>query len=111
MRRHVIEVLFRDRCPFVLLAIDRVRAVVGGLALDVEVELRLVKVDTLDEAVSRDLRGSPSVRVDGVDVDPRAAMRPVGTHPRGYVGDSGLVERVPPESWIGAALSRTAMTI
>lgn len=105
MQRHVIEVLYRERCPFVALAIERVRAVLGQLSLNVDIEIRLVRVDTMEDAVSRHFRGSPSVRVDGVDVDPRASSRPLGTHARGYV-DEGIVERAPPVSWILATLTR-----
>jgi hypothetical protein len=105
MRRHIIEVLYRVRCPFVALAIERVRAAVRRLSVDVDIEIRLVRVDTMTDAVARRFRGSPSVRIDGVDVDPRAGSRPLGTHARGYVED-GVVERAPPESWIAAALAR-----
>lgn len=104
MQRHVIEVLYRERCPFLTLAVDRVRAVVSRLSLEVDVEIRLVRVDTMADAVARRFRGSPSVCVDGVDVDPRALSRPLGTHARGYF-DEGVIERAPPESWIGAALA------
>jgi hypothetical protein len=110
MRRHVIEVLYRVQCPFVALAVDRVRAVVGRLSVDLDVEIRLVRIDTMADAVSRRFRGSPSVRVDGVDVDPRASSRPLGTHSRRYV-EAGAVDRAPPESWIGAALSRAARAV
>lgn len=105
MRPHVIEVLYRERCPFVALAIERVRDVLGQLSLDVDIEIRLVRVDTMEDAVARRFHGSPSVRVDGVDVDPRASSRPFGTHPRGYV-DEGVVDRAPPMSWILATLTR-----
>jgi hypothetical protein len=107
MRRHVIEVLYRVQCPFVTLAIERVRAVVARLSLDLDFEIRLVRIDTMADAVSRRFRGSPSVRVDGVDVDPRASSRPLGTHARRYV-EAGAVDRAPPESWIGEALARAA---
>lgn len=105
MQRHVIEVLYRERCPFVALAIERVRAAVGRLSVDIDIEVRLVRVDTMADAVARRFRGSPSVRVDGDDVDPRASSRPLGTHARGYV-EEGVIERAPPESWILAALVR-----
>jgi hypothetical protein len=105
MQRHVIEVLYRERCPFVALTIERVRAAVDRLSLEIDIEIRLVRVDTMADAVTRRFRGSPTVRVDGDDVDPRASSRPLGTHGRGYV-DEGVIERAPPESWISAALTR-----
>jgi hypothetical protein len=110
MQRHVVEVLYRERCPFVALAIERVRAVIGRLSLDIDIEIRLVRVDTMGDAVTRGFRGSPSVRVDGVDVESRASLRPLGTHARGYIVDD-VIERAPPESWIFAALARAASRV
>lgn len=105
MQRHVIEVLYRERCPFVAVAIERVRAVICRLSRNVDIEIRLVQVDTMEAAIARSFRGSPTVRVDGVDVEPRASSRPLGTHARGYL-DGEVIERAPPETWIASSLDR-----
>ncbi len=99
MQRHTVEVLYRERCPFVTLAIDRVRAAIGPLSASIDIEIRVAEVSTKADALARRFRGSPSVRVDGVDVDPNASERPLGTHARGYVVE-GNVESAPPTSWI-----------
>ncbi len=57
MTRHVVEILFADRCPRLLSAIDRVRGAITGLQLDLDIELRLVRV--------ADLASSPMIRIDG----------------------------------------------
>lgn len=57
MNRHVVEVLFADRCPSLLSAIERVRRAVGDLQLELDIEIRLVRV--------ADLPSSPVVRVNG----------------------------------------------
>src|SRR6476619_5445552 len=72
MRRVVVEVFYRSGSPFVPLAIERVRAAVGRAQPEVDVEIRLVRIETSNDALSRSIRGLPSVRVDGVDVDEAA---------------------------------------
>lgn len=57
MTRHVVEILFADRCPSLLSAIERVRRTVGELQLDLDIEIRLVRV--------ADLEASPVIRVNG----------------------------------------------
>lgn len=57
MTRHVVEVLFADRCPRLIPAIERVRGAITGLQLDLDIELRLVRV--------ADLASSPMIRIDG----------------------------------------------
>ncbi len=57
MTRHVIEVLYADRCPLLVSAIDRVRRAIAGLQLELDIELRLVRV--------ADLEASPLIRIDG----------------------------------------------
>jgi hypothetical protein len=99
----IVEVLHGDRCQLVALAIERVRAALTPFVSRADVEVRLIRVDTMDDALRLGCRGSPTVRVAGVDVDPRAAARPFGTHPRGFYAD-GVIDRVPPASWIVAAL-------
>ena len=64
--------------------------------------MRLVLVGTTGEASERRFLGSPTVRVDGRDVEAtRSTM--FGLHGRGYFVD-GRVDRAPPTSWIRAAL-------
>lgn len=71
MKRHVIEVLYADRCPRLVPAIARVRRVLGVLSLELDIELRLVRI--------ADLVASPVVRVDGrVLPDPESIAGALG---------------------------------
>jgi hypothetical protein len=65
-------------------------------------------VDTPEDAEREGLLGSPTIRVNGADVDPSAdGRRGFGLECRLYQTDEGLA-RTPPESWIRSALERAA---
>jgi hypothetical protein len=104
MTERRLEVLFFDGCPNADLAASRARDAIEAAAVAVPVIL----VRVLDEDDARRLRflGSPTVRVDGEDVDPVAATRDdFGMQCRIYrVGDR--VEGAPPVEWIATALLR-----
>lgn len=94
------EILYFDGCPNVEACADRVRAV--ATRLGVEVDLQLVRVASVEAAVRERFLGSPSVRVNGLDVDPSARDRTdFGMSCRVYAGAG-----VPPDAMIAAALGR-----
>ena len=68
-----IEVLFFTGCPNHEPTLALAREVVSELGLDVKIH----EIEICDEADARRLGflGSPSVRVDGVDIEPGAAER------------------------------------
>jgi hypothetical protein len=78
--------------------------VVAGLANRTRAELRLRRIETTEQAEAERFLGSPSVRVDGVDVDPSATGRKdFGLKCRLY-RVAGRQSATPPEAWIRAAL-------
>jgi hypothetical protein len=94
-KRHVIEILYTERCGFLSLAVERVRHALSLREDDLDVEVRLILVETFADAVARRFRGSPSVRIDERDVETRpGAAAPIGLLARGYVIDS-RIERAP----------------
>jgi hypothetical protein len=108
MKARNVEILCFASCPHGQAAIDRVRkeSAAGRVAMD----LRVVRVETEEEAHRLRFLGSPSVRVDGRDVDPEAEGRDdYGLQCRIYADESGY-HGVPPTSWIRAALLGTAET-
>lgn len=68
-----VEVLYFEGCPNHAPAVQLARAVVSELGVDAKVEE--VEVKTPEEAVERRFLGSPSVLVNGVDVEPGARGR------------------------------------
>jgi len=95
-----IELLYFDGCPsheHLLPAVEQLAAQNGA-----QVELR--RVETLEAAERERFLGSPTVRVNGVDVDPTAADRnDFGLKCRIYRSAEG-VSPLPPEHWIRTAL-------
>lgn len=108
MRKRDVEVLVFDGCPNVELALERARAAVAGA--NVPAEVRLVLVDDDEDAKRLRFPGSPTVRVDGIDIDPAAADREqFGLQCRLYsVG--GRLDGAPPIDWIASALRGEAMS-
>jgi hypothetical protein len=97
-----IEILFSDGCPNVELAIRRVREAMAKC--DVFAELHLVRIGEEADAVERGFLGSPTIRVDGLDVDPSTSERvDFGLQCRLYSFD-GHLAGVPPVEWIEVAL-------
>jgi hypothetical protein len=105
-RRPVIEVLYVQDCPHyqdTLALVDRVR---GELSIDTELRTTLI----LDQAAAEQARfaGSPTVRVDGRDVEP--GSEPVTEYVFGcrlYRLEHRFAGQ-PEERWVREALLRAA---
>jgi hypothetical protein len=105
--RCTVEVLVVSGCPGTELAIARVRE--AAEALQLETNLRFVIVEDDEQARAHGFIGSPTVRVEGLDVEEGIANRPLGLACRLYESvPGGVVERAPPLAWIRAALARSA---
>ena len=96
-----IEVLFFEGCPHVEATLARIREVLAGLELPAaEVGIETVAVPDAEEAARQRFPGSPTVRIDGADIDPQAeAPKDAALGCRLY-GGSG----VPPRALLEAAL-------
>lgn len=106
MSRPRVEILYFEGCP----NHEPARALVERLAtqLHVEPEVELVEVADPDAAVALRFLGSPTVRVDGVDVEPGAQeRRDFAFSCRIYRGEGGASEQ-PQESWVRDALIEAA---
>ncbi|MBS1860553.1 MAG: hypothetical protein JSS68_02465 [Actinobacteria bacterium] len=101
-----IELLYFEGCPSHEEALSRLRDLIAKEGLDAEVELR--RIESAGEAARERFLGSPTIRVDGADVDPGAAGRECfGLECRLYRAEGG-VSRIPPDAWIESALRRAA---
>ena len=100
----LIEVLYFAHCPNVDATLDRVRSAVEEVGLVGVNEVREVAVDSDATALAVRFLGSPTVRVDGVDVEPGAeSRRDYGLQCRVY-RDGERLEGAVPLSRIVAAL-------
>jgi hypothetical protein len=98
-----VEVLFFDGCPNVERALERVRAAIASTRVD-DVSVRLVKVETEETAREVGFLGSPSVRVDGVDVEASARARSDFALTCRVYQQGERLDGAPPVDWIRAAL-------
>ena len=99
-----VELLYFDGCPSYQRLMPRLKELMQRAGAPGAVELR--RVESEQEAEHERFLGSPTVRVDGVDVDPGAAGRDdFGIKCRLYRDGEGQ-HQLPPDSWIVSALSR-----
>jgi hypothetical protein len=101
-----VELLYFDGCPSYERLLPRLRELVAEADPGAGVELR--RVETIVEAERERFLGSPTVRVDGRDVDPGAGERgDFGMKCRLYKTAEGLGP-LPPDTWIRESLSRAS---
>jgi len=107
MQIREVEVLVFDGCPNVEVALDRAHAAVA--TANVPANVRVVRVHDDEEAKRLRFLGSPTVRVDGVDIDlPAEDGDLFGLRCRLYSVD-GRLEGAPPIAWIASALRSETM--
>jgi hypothetical protein len=101
-----VELLYFDGCPSYERLLPRLRELVAQADPGARVELR--RVETADEAARQRFLGSPTVRVDGHDVDPGASeRRDFGIKCRLY-RTADRLGPLPPDAWITEALGRAS---
>ena len=106
MTRPQVEILYFDGCP----NHEAARAQVEQVAAELQVkpEIRLVRVPSATSAAQHRFLGSPTVRVDGRDVEPGAETRREFVFScRVYRSERGL-SGLPDPGWVRAALARSA---
>ena len=97
-----VELLYFEGCPHYAELIPRLRSLIARRAP--EAELVLHPIESLEDAEHERFLGSPTVRVDGVDVDPGAPERlDFGLQCRIYRTNEGT-SPLPPDAWIAGAL-------
>jgi hypothetical protein len=98
-----VEILYFEGCPNHAIALEMVRCVLDREKIGAEVRL----IEVTDEKAAETVRflGSPSVRVDGADIEPGREDDSPFFGCRTYtVG--GKTVGVPPEKWLVDALRR-----
>jgi hypothetical protein len=99
-----VELLYWDGCPSHPQALRELRTAMGELGLDPEA-VAVREIDTDDAADAERFTGSPTIRIDGVDVqDPGA--EPAALTCRVYHRRDGRVAAVPDPDDVRDALRR-----
>ena len=99
-----IELLFIDDCPSHKALLPRLTNLLTQAGVSTPVNQRRMQTDA--DAQRERFLGSPTVRVDGVDIDPSANDRTdFGLKCRLYPTAEGL-RGLPPDGWVLAALTQ-----
>ncbi len=101
-----IELLYFDGCPNHEALLAHLREMLGQSGVPAEIDLLRIADD---QAAQREhFLGSPTVRVNGHDVEPDAELRTdYGMKCRLYRTAGGLLGQ-PPQEWLQAALDHAA---
>ncbi len=97
-----VEILYFPGCPNHGPAVDRVREILQ----EEDTAADIIEYEVTDEAMAQQagFPGSPTIRVDGQDVEPAArTVRAFGMTCRIYT-EGARREGVPPREWIRAAV-------
>jgi hypothetical protein len=97
-----IELLYWDGCPSHPEAKDLLQQVLDARGIDDAIELR--EVVTHEDAVELGFPGSPTIRIDGRDVDPEGAEAPPSLSCRVYRLPRDRVSPVPSRQQLEEAL-------
>jgi hypothetical protein len=97
-----IELYWWEGCPSHPEALALLEEVLAERGIDAEVELHEVKTD--EEAVLHRFPGSPTIRIDGRDIDPAGAASPPALNCRIYRLPDGRVSPVPSREQLEEAL-------
>ena len=101
-----VEILYFEGCPNHVAAGEGVERIADDLG--VAIELRLVNVEAVEDADRLRFLGSPTVRVNGQDVEPGSDERTDFARAcRVYRTDAGLRGQ-PDEAWVRDALVAAA---
>src|SRR5919198_151325 len=98
-----IEFLYWEECPSHERALEILREVLAAEGAAADVQLR--RVDTDEQAQAERFLGSPTIRIDGVDIDPAATQQPYyALTCRAYTRDDGRISPLPPVEMIRRAI-------
>lgn len=100
----VVELLYFDGCPHYEAVLARLGDLLRGAGVGARVQLREIPDESA--AAREHFLGSPTVRVDGRDVEPAAGeRRDFGMKCRLYITGDGLCQ-TPLDEWVLDALGR-----
>src|SRR5512137_2874889 len=101
-----ITFLYFEDCPSHEAALARLRQVVAEQGVQAEIEI--VKIETDEQAQSRRFVGSPTILIDGRDIDPLPADIQYALTCRAYQLEDGRISPLPSADMIRRALRRAA---
>jgi hypothetical protein len=102
-----VEFLWWDGCPSWERALADLREAMGEAGLDPE-DIEMTRIEAESYAERESFPGSPTIRIDGEDVEPPGNDEPTGLACRVYRRADGRVSPLPDPENVRAALDRAA---
>jgi hypothetical protein len=96
-----ISFLYSDGCPSHHEALSRLRKIMDQQGIAIEIET--INVRTNEQAINLRFRGSPTILIDGRDIDP-SSVEGFGLACRTYRLEDGRISPLPSEAMIRKAL-------
>jgi len=97
-----ISFLYYEECPSHDVALERLRQVLAEEGIQAEIEI--IKVETEEQAQHLRFTGSPTILVDGQDLDPPPPDAPYSLTCRAYRQEDGRISPLPSPDMIRRAL-------
>lgn len=97
--------MYFDDCPNWQAVLEEIKGLLATKGVEDQVDL--IRVTSSQEAERLQFPGSPTIRINGEDVDPEVPSSGFELACRVYEVDGELMGR-PPTEWIDAALDATA---
>src|SRR5437763_6197297 len=102
-----IELLWWEGCPSTERALAALREALEQLGIeDSDVQMREIQTD--EDALQTDFRGSPTILIDGVDLVPAKPGEPIGLSCRVYRRRDGRISPTPDPDDLRDALRHAA---
>jgi hypothetical protein len=102
-----VELLWFEECPSWERALADLRTAMSEAGLDPE-DIEVTRIDNERDAERERFPGSPTIRVDGTDVEPPDDTEATGLACRVYRRPDGRVSPLPDPENVRAALDRAA---
>jgi hypothetical protein len=99
-----IDFLYYQDCPSHDIALERLRQVMAEQNIQAEIEI--LRVETEEQAQRLAFTGSPTIRVNGMDIDPPPPGTANGLTCRAYHLDDGRISPLPPLEMIRRAFEK-----
>ena len=100
-----VTFLYYEDCPSHDVALDRLQSIMSEEG--VQAELAIIKVETNEQAQRLQFIGSPTIRIDGQDVDPPGPDAYYALTCRAYQLEDGRISPLPSPDMIRRALQST----
>jgi hypothetical protein len=98
----VVTFMYYRECPSHELALEQLKTILHEEGL--QAEIRIIEVQTVEQARELHFVGSPTILVDGKDIAPVPEDAVYGLACRAYMKEDGRISPLPPHAAVREAL-------